>query len=468
MTDPGLRTDLWPHQRAAVEFAAGRRGTLIAHEMGCGKTATAIALLRRWGSRRVLVACPLSVAGVWPSQLARHDAEPWVVARLDSGPVARRAAAARAALEAPGRACLVVNHEAAWREPLRSLLLGARLDAMVVDEAHRAKAPGGRLSMFLHLLSRRVGRRLALTGTPLPHSPLDAYGVARFVDATALGTSFARFRARYAVTASDRGADPGAPAWLRHKVVGWQHMDEFEGRLATFCHRARKADVLDLPPEVDAERTFALEPAARRVYDQLEESLVAEVAGGTVTAANALVRLLRLQQVVGGALPLDDGSIEVVSTAKRDALADLLADLDPTEPVVVFCKFRHDLDAVRAAGEAAGRRCGELSGRRRDVTERGTMPEDVDLLAVQIQAGGLGVDLTRAALAVYYSVGWSLGDLLQARGRLHRPGQARSVTHLMLTGEGTVDAAIARALARRQDLVEGVLERMLARQGEGS
>lgn len=414
----------------------------------CGKSATALAVADAARARRILIACPLSVVRVWPREIARHLAEPWDVLALDgAGGVKRKAADAAAFLDRVSRerpSVVVVNHESLWREPFRSLALRTLWDLLVVDEAHRAKAPGGKLSRFLAELGLRCPRRLALTGTPMPHSPLDVYAQCRAIDRSVFGTSFARFRARYALMGGFQG----------HQVIGYQHLDELARRLATVAHQARKADVLDLPPEVRAERTCSLGPEARRIYDALAEEFYAEVERGEVTVSNALVKLLRLAQITGGTIRLDDGTLRGVSQAKEDLLEDVLEDV--SEPVVVFARFVSDLDAIARVSERLGRVYGEVSGRRKDLDEA-RYPASVSVLGVQIQAGGVGVDLTRAAVGIFYSCGYSLGEYLQACARLHRPGQDRSVTLLHLIAEDTIDRQVYEALARREQVVETIL-----------
>ena len=80
------------------------------------------------------------------------------------------------------------------------------------------------------------------------------------------------------------------------------------------------------------------------------------------------------------------------------------------------------------------------------------------MLAVQIQAGGVGVDLTRARYCCFYSPSFSLGDYEQARARVHRPGQTRKVTYIKLIAPDTVDERIYEALSSKKDVVRYVLE----------
>jgi SNF2 family DNA or RNA helicase len=85
---------LWKHQRDAIAFARDRRGTLLHHDMGVGKTRTTITLAEEWDARLVLILCPKKVVDVWPEQL-REWADPnmrpmWQIMALLKGTVAAR------------------------------------------------------------------------------------------------------------------------------------------------------------------------------------------------------------------------------------------------------------------------------------------------------------------------------------------------------------------------------------------
>jgi SNF2 family DNA or RNA helicase len=198
-----------------------------------------------------------------------------------------------------------------------------------------------------------------------------------------------------------------------------------------------------------------LSPEALRVYLELEKDFVAEVRDGRVTAANAMVKLLRLQQVAGGWVKTDDGQYRRVDSAKQNLLADTFEDIGAGEPVVVFCRFHADLNAVHEAAKTAGFQSLELSGRRDELKR--WQEGEAQVLAVQISAGGVGVDLTRARYSIYYSLSFSLGEYDQALSRVHRPGQTRPVEHIHLVARNTVDRKIMRALEKRAEVVEAVL-----------
>jgi len=435
---------------------------MISAWMGGGKTLSAIALAHAWRAERVLIVCPLSVVGVWPREIEKHSTGDWHVARCDTGSVKWKAGHARHMIAAgeAGHAwpIVVVNHETLWREPFATFAKETRWDLLIVDESHRGKSAGGKLSRFLYQLSKRVPRRLALTGTPLPHSPADIYAQARFLNPEVYGTSFHRFKNRYAVKGG----------YQNYQIVGWKNTEEFEQKFHSIVYEVSKEEVLaDLPKEVDEDRWCQLEPTAQRAYDSMDRHFWAGVEKGEVTAANALVKLLRLQQITSGWIPLEgEEQLEQVSYAKYEALKDLLLDIPTSEPVVVFGRFHSDLDAVRDVAKRLDRRYAEISGRIKDgLSADATMSKDVDLLGVQIQSGGVGIDLSRSCYGVFFSTGFSLGDVLQARSRLYRPGQNRPTTFIHILCEDTIDVRIREALRARENIIESILRHGGQRKG---
>jgi SNF2 family DNA or RNA helicase len=254
------------------------------------------------------------------------------------------------------------------------------------------------------------------------------------------------------------------------QVDEWLNQDELALKIKTLAFEIRSSDVLDLPEKIESDIVVPLEPATRKAYNTLSNELYLQLKDGTVTVANALVKLLRLQEINSGYLPLDrddptmDRQRVPLGTEKIDALSDMLEDLPKDEPVVVFCTFRHDLAQLRKLAEAHGRRYREISGDTKDgLTNIGTMSPDADLVGVQWQSGGVGIDLTRAAYCFIYSHTFNAANYDQAIARLHRPGQKRATRFYRLIAENTVDSDIYAAIRDRKEVVEAVLEAMKAR-----
>jgi SNF2 family DNA or RNA helicase len=457
---------LWAHQEHALQFVQnlwdqGYGGILLNIVMGGGKSLVAIEAAVRNRLSPILIVCPLRVVEVWREQFDKHLPDQYDFLALDgrAGTVSDKARAARDRLAwntAKRRPLVIcINYESARLEPFASWSLANLFPLVIGDELHRAKSPSGAISRYMGKLGLRAERRLGLTGTPIPHSPLDIWGQFRFLDRDIYDPTYFSFKQRYAILGGYQGKVP----------VGWRDMEDWRERFFSRSFQVGP-EVLDLPPERDQTLHCALSPSGARIYAQMENDLIAWVgsAPAPVIAANAMVRLLRLQQITSGSVTDVNGQEQRVDYSKQQMLADLLEDLPEAEPVVIFCRFRSDLARVRLVAAELGRASGELSGSHDDLAawKRGRKNDPV-ILAVQIQAGGVGIDLTRAAYAIYYSVGFNLGDYLQSRARIYRNGQTRPVLFYHLAAQNTVDGIVIRALTRRQDLIKAVLEEFKCR-----
>jgi SNF2 family DNA or RNA helicase len=547
MSDDEIRTQLladplpdspqtaWLHQVRAFYFARGLRAAYLAMRMGTGKSKVVVDLARDRDVQLMLITAPLKAAAIWPKQF-RDNAPGHFACKVFAEKnrpkhVNVRAAEAAEWIElnrVKRRPCVViVNHQAVWRGEFSRLVLETKWDMGVVDEAHRAKDPEGRLGSFLGMARPCFDWRMSLSGTPLPHDVLDAWAQYNWLDPAIYGRSFANFKKRYSGDSMMASQNPirvwrstlpdGRPRskWLDVGIIAdglgvspkvvhmWEagkakmslgtqesfaeacayeaagygdfskqynawadnvanhagqfiNLDEFNEKFYSIAIYVPKS-VLSLPEFVHMDPVpVSISPAARKIYDGIDTDYYARVESGEITVANALVEALRLQQATSGYVMTDDGELVDIGREKIEALAELLDSIDT--PVCVFCRFTEDLQRVAALCEETGRVYGEVSGRRDDLTEDSEYPEGVDVLGVQIAAGGVGVDLTRSQDAIYYSVSFSMGDYEQSLDRLHRPGQRNNVSYHYLMVEDSIDEAVIGALRARKSMVDAVLE----------
>lgn len=445
---------LWEVQRKAVDWALARPATMLNMDMGTGKTRTSIEVASRLGARRVLVVAPRSVLPVWGVEVPKFSpgVAPEVLV-LSSGSSTQRRDRLREFLSAPGDSprWVVVNYEIIWREPIRAELAQS-WDLMILDESHRAKSYNSKTSRACHSIGKRARRRLCLSGTPMANSPLDVFGQYRFLDDSIFGKSWARFTDEFAIR--------GGPE--RRFIVGHKNLDrlgQLFNSIAFTCTKADIAGEVDLGAEPTFEYRFGeLDPKARKVYRDLEQDFVAEWSEGLVVPQNVLVRLLRFQQITSGFVEVVDEfgenpRIQDLPDRKLQLFRELLEDLPPQEPIVVFYKFREDLRKIR--DNAGGRAVYEISGDRLELEEWNRDP--TGLVAVQYRAGSEGISLVHSSYCIFYSGTFSLAESRQAQARLHRPGQTRPVTFFHLVLEKTIDQTIVETLEDKSDLVQRVM-----------
>lgn len=449
------KTDAWDHQKLAYHFGKNINNVAYFLNMGLGKSKIAIDLIQNRGHDTVAIVCPKSVINVWGREFNKHCAKEFMLANPTKRGVRERLKQIQSTWEKAVAlnkiSVCVFNYEAVLNDDLYDWLKATDIECMVADEMHRVKAPGGKQSRALYRIGKTIPHKIGLTGTPLPHSPLDIYAQYRFLEPGIFGTSFAQFKSRYAVT-RDRRINGNSFS----EVVGYQRKEELHDKMYQIAYKG-DPDVLDLPDQHTTERYCTLDEKTMKHYHKLNDQFITFLQNQEVVSAdNALVKLLRLQQLTSGYIKTDEDNIRTIGTEKEDLFRDIATDIGD-EPIVVFCRFKYDLQTIRDVTDDLGREYGEVSGSQNDLTDDAEYPEDVDVLGVQIQSGSVGINLTRARYAIYYSTGFSLGDYQQSKKRLHRPGQENDVVYIHLVAEDTIDEQVLEALDKREEVVNHVL-----------
>lgn len=455
-------TERWQNQEEAYQFSMQHSATMLAMDMGTGKTRVAIDVsMDRTDVNRVLVVCPKAVLGVWPRELQKHaEGRPFAYMVRKSKSIWEVAKQVKEFINprlVPGiKKYVIINYDSVWRGELGETILKSGFDMVILDESHRAKAAGSKVSKFLALLGKRTKYKMCLSGTPMANSPLDVYGQYRFLDPSIFGTNHDAFLQEYAIM--------GGPE--RRFVVGFKNqkrlIDKFNS-IAYSCNMRDISERLKLPKELPpTTREVKLPARDMKTLRDLSKEFIAECSTGNVIVINnVLTRVLRMQQITSGfCLTQQDPGSEIVheelNTAKADSLADYLQDIDPQERVVVFCQFKHDLDVIRDVASECDRTLFELSGRANSLEHWKTKPGGV--LAVQIQAGSEGTDMTCSNHAVYFTVPYSLYLYEQSKARLYRPGQIHPVSFTHLIAEGTIDELNFQSLIHKRNLIDAIRE----------
>ena len=442
-------------------------GAMLAYDMGTGKSKTVVDAICNIDDIQVaLIVCPKSVMAVWPREFSRHASVPVAIYVLETGQsVDKKVEIAKQGIllsqARKQKVVLVINYDSARIPAFQHFSLNRAWDLVVADESHRAKSHNSKTSRYMGELGLVAKRRVCLTGTPMPHSPLDVFGQYRFLSPDTFGRWWTHFKNRYARMGGFQR--DGRPV----QIVGINHEDELNEKFYSIAHRVMKRDVIkDLPPVTHETVDIDLSPTARKHYAELETQFVTEVRQQLVTVQHALTKLLRLQQATSGFLVPDEGEDPIeIHSSKKEALKEILEDLTD-QPVVVFCRFKYDIRQIKDVCDSCKRPVMELSGSANELADwQQTKKSDGAVIVVQIQAGGVGIDLTHSSYSIYYSLGFSLGDYEQSLARIDRPGQKEPVTYFHLIAKKTVDERVYGALRKRKRVVESILDEMRLRNG---
>jgi len=451
------KVDSWEWQLQAYHVAMNLDAVMWWMGVGTGKSKVAIDIIQNAEHKKIILLMPnhiLKDNECWDRHFENYMRGEYMLEVLDYG--ASKVNAARAALQIKRFAgsktplIIAVNYDSVWRGQLAEQLISWNADFLINDESQKIKAPGGKASRYVARLARHCTQIADLTGSLMPNSQLDVYGQFRALDPGIFGTSFNRFRDEYAVIYNHNGVPI---------INGYRNQKQLAAKIAPITVQV-DAKVLDLPEPIHDSRVFDLSPEERKVYDDIEKHYCAETAAGYITITNGLTKILRLQQLTGGWLPLREDDVEAqlkrIGTSKQDLLLNLIEDIPKEEPVVVYARFKADLECVALVANLLKRSYGEISGRAYDkaLWDRGA----IQVLGVQVQAGS-GIDtLKRAQYGIFYSVGYSNGEFEQCVGRLRRPGMRNFAYFYHLVGRDTVDVAVYKALKSKQNVKEEIIK----------
>tara|TARA_R100000655_G_scaffold18397_3_gene38726 strand:+ start:652 stop:2346 length:1695 start_codon:yes stop_codon:yes gene_type:complete len=318
---------------------------------------------------------------------------------------------------------------------------------LVVDESSRIKRPGAKRTKFITQIGKEAKYRRILTGTPVTKGPEDVYSQFKFLDPYILGyESFYSFRARYCVMGG----------YENKQIIAYNNIDELTKSIEGHSYRVLKKDCLDLPDKIYQRAYVDLSDAQRRLYNTMKDDWVVDYQEDTIEAPEAITRLLRLQQITCGWFPSDEPVPIDEKNPRLELLKELLSDIDGK--VIIWARFRADLRAIESElGELAVAYHGGVSNDdRAHAVDAFQNDPKIKYFVGQPQSGGIGLTLTAASYAIYYSNSFDLEVRLQSEDRCHRIGTTNNVTYIDIEANRTIDKKIIKALRDKKSLADMV------------
>lgn len=445
------------YQETGISFLGSAGSALLGDEMGLGKSRQAVMA----ADFPCLVVCPNSMKYTW-----REEWEKWRPGTR-TVVVGGTAAQRRKAL-ADTADVFIVNWEALRSESRLEKFgsmtltetqkkpgaLNREWACVIADEAHRAKDPKSQQTRALWAVGASSARRIALTGTPVSNSPLDLWSVMHFVDPLSW-PSRSKFIDRYCVA--------GMNFWGGLAVTQFraEMKEELFGFLDPAFLRRTKEEVLPwLPPMT--RQTVYLEMGTKqaKAYNSMRDEMISSLESGLLIATDPMVRTLRLLQLAS-ATPVFDGDTLIgmeSPSCKLEAVVDVL-DSRGGKPTVFFTVSRKLAEFLAAkCGVEHVMITGGQSVEERAEAVAAFQLGGVPAAFVTVGAGGEGITLAAADLAVFVQRPWSLVQSLQAEARIHRIGQASErVVILDLVTQGTVEFSVHKALSQKEGLLQEVV-----------
>lgn len=427
-----------PHeyQKRATQFIIDNRYCALFLDMGLGKTVstlTAIDILKNEYLEidKVLVIAPKSVAlNTWSGETAKWDHLRKLRISVAMGTAAQRTKA----IERDADIYVTNRDNVKWivdyfkKEPWP-------FDTVVLDESSSFKNPSSQRFKALRKIRPQLRRVIELTGTPSPNGLMDLWPQIWLLDmGERLGRTLGSYRSEFFTAGRRNGAvvyDWIARPGARQRI---------SKRLADISMSMQASDYLDMPDVIDGGLTIALSQAEMRDYLEFQKEQLMELDNTDIEAVTAAALTNKLLQFTGGALYDDTHNWHEVSTAKLEALQDIVESTD--ESVLIYYQYQSERERILKVLPDAVTFTGEP-----DILEDWNAGK-IRLLLAHPASVAYGLNMQAGGhIIVWYTPTWNLELYMQANARLNRQGQMKPVVIYHLIASGTIDERVMQALS---------------------
>ena len=389
-----LRASLRRYQDFGARYLIVQRRTLLGDDMGLGKTVQVLAAmchLHANGRRHFFVVAPNSVLVNWQREVTKHtELSSYLAHGADRENVIKQ----------------WVRHGGvaitSYSTLPKLLPYLTAIDFLAVDEAHYAKNPEAKRTMAIEQIAKRSTYVSLMTGTALENKVEELHNLLNI-------------------------ASPGAVRELQPMLLANRAFDRagVAKKIAHVYLRRTQADVLtELPERIEVDEWVTLTEEDREIYDSQPTNIMLKRRSATVTQA----KFERLQDLV---------------TEHRQA----------DRKIVVYSFFRQVLDEVSEMFND----CPQLTGdsntsERQQIIDTFTNTPGHAVLAAQIDAGGIGINLQAASVVILMEAQFKPSTEWQAIARVHRMGQSRTVNVHRILAANTIEEHLVNLIEQKTKL----------------
>jgi len=439
--------ELYPYQKQGVDWLSfcvdSGVGTILADDMGLGKTAQIIALccdiLEKNSNANILIVIPNPLLDNWVREFTFFA--PQVEPYLHYGTARRRVSSALS-----GHSVVITPYTTMASDI--SMLEELHFDLGVFDEASMLKNPNSARSVAVRRLD--IGVAVAMTGTPVENSLMDAWSLCDLVFPQYLGSQ-EYFKSHYV-----------------HRNLSEtlnKNLEELEASLHQITLRRMKKDVLEqLPEKLDIHLPISQTESEKSAYENIIEKMQNDADGsGILPLINKLQQFTAHPYLLNPDVPTDVRSLCAQSAKFELLLIKLDAIALTGEKVIVFVTFKKAIDLVKGAiQEKYGIAAGVIDGRtpnedRQPLIDAFSSSVGFDVLILHPRTAGMGLNITAASHVIHYCRQWNPALEEQATARAWRNGQKSVVSVYYMYYANTIEETIDERILLKQQLSDRVV-----------
>lgn len=525
--------EMYPQQKEGFSKTATLPVAALLMEQRTGKSRIIVEQLRylkeQVNCTRLLIICPGTVKNQWAKEVfEEHMVEDYVSFIFRAGGGKTKIQEFKAFNEAADKgkyAIFVAHYEAfAFDEVvlyLRQFMLGKEA-LIALDESQNIRGQDAkRTQNIIALFKSRKFKRI-LTGTPINQNPMGLWAQFEFLQPGLLPSNYFKMRKHHVVMVTDVNPMTGRPF---DRVVSRSEYEAIHKQLRRFEEKNGKltSDILETMAKVfhiseaDAmhicqnerytpyknleEILKAIEPITyfkrredcgyftKKVYNTLTvepspeqakaikgmiKDWAATEGGDIITAKNAMVAIMRVQQIAGGIYPYQEpdpvtGELVVKkrilsNNPKIKALIDYMDELE--DSTIVWSRFKDEGEEIAKALMNEGHESRHIDSDTPDHLREQWITEfkarKLQVLVMSPHIGGEGLNLAVCKLQVFYSNDYRADKRLQCEDRSISLEDNLPPLYIDITMEGSWDKVILDALKAGEDLIETFRGRSLA------
>jgi SWI/SNF-related matrix-associated actin-dependent regulator of chromatin subfamily A-like protein 1 len=387
--------ELFDHQLRGVDFVLKNRHVILAHDIGLGKSATALIAAERSGEKNVVVFCPAYLKFNWENEVKK------------------------------------------WTPDLKTTIIPySRLkgdcpkpDFVIADECHFIKNMRTNRTQVLHGYIQHYKPKylVLLSGTPAKNRITELYSLFKIVSYSDApnGHKLTSSYFKFCETFSNR-VEKRFNGQRVFTYEGYKNLDTLKKLMDGKYQRVKLEDAVSLP-ELVIKKVMAGEIDESKLKDAWDSFNNKNSADyfSTVKKNNALNKA--------------QFTVEYAKSLLEQDIYPLLIFTDHVDSLEYIAE---NLQALKISGSTPSD--------SRAVAFSLFQSGKSKVLVGTIGAMSTGVTLTASSHIIFNDYPWCTADLIQAEGRIHRVGQTkRCIAHYILAGK--IDEHILDVLRKKRD-----------------
>jgi SNF2 family DNA or RNA helicase len=440
--------EMYGYQKYGSQFLATMPNSILADDMGIGKSKQSLDAAMMLEAKNILIICPKTLTYNWLAEIEKWYPDLTAEVVPDHKVDSRKNGPGRKTFWENPPQVVIANYEKLGIDDWPYKL---NWDIFIIDEATKCKNSRTQTYKNVKRITKNAKHSWALTGTPLEIRLTELYSILGLLRPAVLG-NYMRF------------VDQHCKLDWAGNVVGAKNLELLRERIGPFMLRRTKAEVLRQLPEKIYQNVYIKlsvpEQTAYAAFTSEFNNWLDE--HGVSGSGDPIVQMLRMRQFCQTPKLFTD---DLGKGSKFEALEEIISSWP--NRVVVFSFFEEVISLLQ-----------EWLGCHPEAIISGKVPADERIprvnafnagalgkVMVSTDAGGMGLNITGADLIIHYDQIWNPQKMHQREDRLHRIGQTNNVTVMNMLCMETIDYGMWLVNQERdklfKDVIDGAEEAML-------